>query len=566
MMTESSVTPRSRQEGSILDMEPATHDPTTAPAISDADASGWAARAVLAGALAAGPALFVLVAARLVTGDVGLLDAVADGVVRYTPPSLVEGGISALGPLGKGILSLGVAVGVVAAGALAGLAVDRWLLRWAGSAAPLVVGLGAIAGLELALLPLAGAGFLGAELATDPLALHAPLVAACLLYAGVVVRLLRPPVPPLPPMSDEVMAVPEATAREAGMPRRTFLGGSVGVAAVAALAAGFGGVVLQVVEAVRGHAGPVPSAGPDATGFGPPPAVTPVDDFYVVSKNLTSPRVDGSTWRLVVDGLVDRPTAYSLAELQAMPSKVAFRTLECISFEIVRGDRLIGNQSWRGVPVSTLLDRAGVQPGAAWILWEAADGYTESLALDVARQPDTWIAWQMGGAPLTPDHGYPARVLIPGRFGMKQPKWVTRMRLSERDERGYWEVRGWDDQAVVRTMSRIDSPRPGDRFPVGSSVRASGVAYSGDRGIAAVELSPDDGRSWLRAELEDASRPPLGPLTWVRWRVDVPLVSAGPTRFVVRATDGAGGLQDGQERPPLPAGATGWHAIRVVAE
>jgi hypothetical protein len=276
--------------------------------------------------------------------------------------------------------------------------------------------------------------------------------------------------------------------------------------------------------------------------------------------------VDEGEWRLKVDGLVDRPHEYTLDELRRLPSEVGHRTLECISFEIVRGDDLIGNQSWRGVPVSTLLDTAGVQEGASWVLWEAADGFTESIPLDVARRPDTWIAYEMGGAPLTTAHGFPARVFISGRFGMKQPKWLTRMRLADHDEPGYWEQRGWDDQAVVRVMSRIDHPQGGATVPVGQPFTVYGIANSGDRGIARVELSADEGATWLAAELESVAQPPLGPLTWVRWRVPVTLPAAGPRRLVVRATDGIGQVQEERERPALPSGSTGWHAVRVVAQ
>jgi len=319
-----------------------------------------------------------------------------------------------------------------------------------------------------------------------------------------------------------------------------------------------------VIDAATKRAAPTPVAPPPG-GFGPTAAQTPVPEFYQVNKNLLPTIVEEADWSLQVDGLVDRPRAYTLAELKALPVQEGYRTLECISFDIVGGDDLIGNQHWRGVRVSELLDEVGVQPAASWVLWEAADGYTESLPLAIARDDQTWIAWEMGGAPLTQEHGFPARVLIAGRFGMKQPKWVSRLQLADHDQDGYWEQRGWDREAVVLTMSRIDHPRPGDSVPVGAPFTVYGIANSGDRGIARVELSPDDGATWLQAELEDASAPPLGPQTWVRWRVDVTRTSAGPARLVVRATDGEGMLQEQRETPPLPSGATGWHAIRVVA-
>ncbi|HVQ21832.1 MAG TPA: molybdopterin-dependent oxidoreductase, partial [Candidatus Saccharimonadia bacterium] len=240
--------------------------------------------------------------------------------------------------------------------------------------------------------------------------------------------------------------------------------------------------------------------------------------------------------------------------------------LECISTDIVRGDHLIGNQKWRGVRVSDLLDRVGVKPEASWILWQADDGFTESLPLEVARHPDTWIAYLMADQPLTPEHGFPARVLIPGRFGMKQPKWVRRMQLADHEEDGYWVQRGWDPDAYVRTMSRIDWPLSQATVAASLPFTAYGVAFSGDRGIARVEVSPDGGQTWLKAELEDAVTPPLGELTWVRWRADLAAPASGSMEIAVRATDGDGATQSGEETSPLPSGSTGWHRIVVTTD
>jgi hypothetical protein len=155
-------------------------------------------------------------------------------------------------------------------------------------------------------------------------------------------------------------------------------------------------------------------------------------------------------------------------------------------------------------------------------------------------------------------------VLIAGRFGMKQPKWLTRMTLAAADVDGYWEQRGWDKNAVVVTMSRIDWPRPNDEVPVGTPFTVYGIANSGNRGISKVEVSTDDGQTWHDAELEPIADP-LGPLTWVRWRVSLTAAQAGTIRLAARATDGEGKVQDGEPRSPLPSGSTGWHRVRLVA-
>ena len=332
----------------------------------------------------------------------------------------------------------------------------------------------------------------------------------------------------------------------------------------ASVLAAFGSLTAQALNNVK----PVraPEGGPTpADPFGPTAALTPVGDFYQVSKNLTPTTVDGASWKLTVDGLVDRPYALTLDELMAIPSVTGYRTMECISTNIVRGDHLIGNQEWRGVPISTLLDRAGVQASAGWILWEADDGFTESTPLEVAREADSWIVYEMGGAPLTAEHGFPARVLIAGLFGMKQPKWLRRMQVADHDEDGFWVVRGWDKEAIVKPMSRIDYPKPLAELPVGEPFWVTGIANAGDRGIMRVELSLDDGTTWVDAELDDAATAPLGPLTWVRWRTQATLDHAGQYRLRVRATDGSGQVQDGVETEPIPSGATGWHRITLRA-
>jgi DMSO/TMAO reductase YedYZ molybdopterin-dependent catalytic subunit len=402
-------------------------------------------------------------------------------------------------------------------------------------------------------LPLFGGGLFGTALGFDEIALHVPLAVAALAYALVLVRVAA---------ARAASAASPEGPEPGTLSRRTFVGRAAALGLLS-LGASSLAVVGQAFAAARRT-----NADPDADfppgGFGPTHAQTPVDRFYVVHKDLLAPVVDAAAWRLTIDGLVEAPASLSLDELRALPSLTAFRTLECISTSIVRGDDLIGNQKWRGVRVSDLLERVGPQGAAAWILWEAEDGFTESIPLEVARHPDTWIAYEMGDAPLTADHGFPARVLIPGRFGMKQPKWVRRMTLAADNVPGYWEQRGWDEQAIVRTMSRIDWPRAGDTVTADEAFGVYGIAFAGDRGIERVELSRDGGLTWQDAELEDADVPPLGELTWVRWRTDVTL-GVGGTRLVVRATDGAGAVQDGRETSPLPSGSTGWHAVRVVA-
>ncbi len=507
-------------------------------------------RLLICGLLAAGPALLVLVAGRAITSRPGFLEAVANGFVRFLPLELFEAAVGAVGPWAKASLSVGVAAGVLAAGTLFAPLALRVAGRRGRRTEIIAVLVLAIA--ELVVLPLLGGGLFGTALGFDEIPLHVPLALASLAYALVLVRVADPRSAPAAPSAPETQP----------FSRRTFVGRA---AAVGLLSLGLSSLAIvgQAVAAAR-RTGADPDANFPPGGFGPTHAQTPIDRFYVVHKDLLAPVVDAGAWRLQIDGLVDAPASLTLDELRALPSLTAYRTLECISTSIVRGDDLIGNQKWRGVPVSDLLARVGPQPAAAWILWEAEDGFTESIPLEVARHPDTWIAYEMGDAPLTADHGFPARVLIPGRFGMKQPKWVRRMTLAAENVPGYWEQRGWDEQAIVRTMSRIDWPRPGDTVVADERFGVYGIAFAGDRGVDRVEVSADGGLSWQDAELEDMEVPPLGQLTWVRWKPDDSL-GVGGARLTVRATDGTGAVQDGRETSPLPSGSTGWHAVRVVA-
>jgi hypothetical protein len=260
------------------------------------------------------------------------------------------------------------------------------------------------------------------------------------------------------------------------------------------------------------------------------------------------------------------PVEWTLDDLAALPRVEGYRTLQCISNEVVRYGSLIGNQWWAGVRVRDVLDAVGVRPDARWVLWRSADGYTESLPLEVARDERTWLVTEMGspGAALPREHGFPVRVLIAGRYGMKQPKYLTGIELAAEDEQGYWEKRGWDETAAVRTYSRIDLPVAGDDVPVGEAFLAYGIASAGDRGIARVEVSADDGATWVDAELEPLQTG-VDDLTWRRWRASVSVAAAGRAVLVARATDGAAGVQDPVPRPSLPSGATGLHRVTVTA-
>lgn len=416
-----------------------------------------------------------------------------------------------------------------AGGAWAG---DRWLLRgssfwknWARAAATAwVAWVGVV-------IPLTGGGFLASSLG-PPLQVLVLLAVGSLLYGAALAGMRRP--------APRRGAVGGITRRE--VLRRTVRALAVALAGSGA-ASWLGGAAAwgqSVFSRIRGL----------------PPEVTPNGEFYTVSKNFFDPNVDPRRWWLEVSGLVEHPYRLTLDELRSLPSVSRFHTFECISNPV--GGDLIGNARWKGVRLRDLLDRARPKAAARRVVFWCADGYHTALPLEDVADPDCFLAYEMNGEALPKAHGFPLRAVIPGLFGMKNPKWITKIELTDKDHLGYWESRGWSDEAVVKTMSKFTTPTPGAAVPRGD-VMVGGVAYAGDRGISAVEVSFDDGRTWHRASV----KPPLGKHTWVLWAT---LWEARPGRYVlkVRARDGLGTLQDSRPRPPLPEGATGYHTITVT--
>lgn len=293
---------------------------------------------------------------------------------------------------------------------------------------------------------------------------------------------------------------------------------------------------------------------------GLPAEVTSNDEFYVVSKNPPGfdPVVDVRKWKLEVAGLVGQPAQLTYDELRAFPSVERYHTLECISNEV--GGDLISNAKWRGVRLADVLAQAGgVSPKAMRVAFRCADGYTESIPVAMALHPDAILAYEMNGERLPAKHGFPVRLLVPGLFGMKNPKWITRIEPVDYNFLGYWERSGWSDKASVQTMSKFTSPPAGVAGRVGTEVILGGLAYAGERGIREVQISPDNGRTWQSAEI----KPPLGKYTWMLWAASWRPESPGTYTLVVRARDGMGVLQSPTETATLPDGATGYHKIRV---
>lgn len=288
------------------------------------------------------------------------------------------------------------------------------------------------------------------------------------------------------------------------------------------------------------------------------PIVVPNDDFYRIDTALIKPRVAVDSWQLTIKGMVEREVNLTYDDLSRMPVVEQYVTIACVSNEV--GGDLVGNALWTGVDLREVLDLAGVSPLATQIVGRSVDrwtaGFPTSWAMDPVRQP--MIALGMNGEPLPIDHGYPARLIIPGLYGyVSATKWLKEIELTTMEAfDGYWVPLGWAKEAPILTQSRIDVPRPGTQLAAGPQAVA-GVAWAPDRGISGVELRVDDG-PWLPAEITA----PLGDAVWVQWKASW-LAEPGLHRLMVRATDGLMETQTSRRTPPAPDGARGFHSIEV---
>ncbi|MCW5848762.1 MAG: molybdopterin-dependent oxidoreductase [Anaerolineae bacterium] len=241
------------------------------------------------------------------------------------------------------------------------------------------------------------------------------------------------------------------------------------------------------------------------------PFVTPTAELYVQTKSGGFvPATDAGSWRLEVGGLVERPFSLSLDEIRALPAMEEMRTLECIGNPA--GGDLIGNIVWQGTRLKPLLERAGLQSAADEIVMYAADDYHTAVPKDLLLRDDILLVYAMNGTELPKDHGYPLRISIPGRYGQKQPKWLTRLEAVRGPHLGYYEQQGWSNEAIIRPNSRIDYPVDYDATPQGELV-VRGIGMAGEAGIESIEVSFDDGATWTPARLV---RGPSN-LVWTFW-------------------------------------------------
>ena len=362
-----------------------------------------------------------------------------------------------------------------------------------------------------------------------------------------------------------------AAAGPAFTDRRGFLAGSAAVAGLAALA-GFGGRAAQrtrfdVTAARKKIVLPKPSSPvpvePPGTDLGKSgvPWRTPNQNFYRVDTALSVPQLRPDDWSLRVHGMVDREIRLSYAELRRRPLIERWITLCCVSNEV--GGPLIGNARWLGARLADVLDEAGLHTDSDQLILSSSDGMTIGAPTKVVMDGrDAMIAIGMNGAPLPVEHGFPARIVVPGLYGyVSACKWVVDIEATTFDaRRAYWVQGGWAQQTGIKLQSRIDTPRSGKRVTVGRPAAIAGVAWDQHVGVSAVEVQVNDG-AWQRARL--ASVPSTD--TWRQWVLPWTPPSPGSYVLRVRAVDARGNPQIEQRADVFPSGATGLHTVTVHA-
>ena len=286
------------------------------------------------------------------------------------------------------------------------------------------------------------------------------------------------------------------------------------------------------------------------------PLFTPNEDFYRIDTAFAVPNVSLDMWKLEITGMVDKPLTFTYEELTARPVFELDNTIACVSNEV--GGNLVGNARWLGIRLDDLIQEAKPHADADQVMGYSVDGFTAGFPTAVLDGRDAMIAIGMNGEALPLEHGFPARIIVPGLYGyVSATKWLTRIELTRFDQKhGYWISRGWSERAPIKTQSRIDTPQ-GDTAVVAGTIAIAGVAWAPIRGISKVEVRINKG-AWQEAVLG----PEIAETTWRQWWLPWNATKGGYA-ISVRATDGDGALQPEAYVPVAPNGAEGWHTINV---
>jgi DMSO/TMAO reductase YedYZ molybdopterin-dependent catalytic subunit len=484
--------------------------------------------------------------------------AVGGATIDATPTPLKQFAIRNFGTNDKLVLIIGILVTLALLTMATGIVAAR---RFSYGAA-LVVMLGGVAAVAELKRPNA------------TLAYPVPTVIGLAVAVGLLWLLLR-----ARPHTSERQADPAAvvSTRDAGVSvvpvlvigsRREFLFTGVGVGAVAAVAIGSGTIVSRsksTSAARRKIALPAAmdraralSAGSDLKIPGLSSFVTPNKDFYRVDTALVVPQINPNSWRLKVEGMVRSPFSLSYADILSMPLIERDITLTCVSNEV--GGPYIGNARWLGVPLGTLMTRAGLNPVADQLFCTATDGFTTSTPIQVALDGrDAMVAIGMNGEPLPLQHGFPARLIVPGLYGFVSAcKWLKSINVTTyARKKAYWTQRDWATNGTIYAQTRIDVPRSFASIVPGPTAVA-GVAWAQHRGVERVEVSIDGG-PWKLANLAPTPGIDTGRQWWYEW--DAP---RGEHWIQARTTDATGTRQTAKQQPVFPRGATGIQQCTVT--
>ena len=458
--------------------------------------------------------------------------ALADLIIRTTPGDVSTFFIDALKHWSVRLLILGVLLGSLALGGEI-----LWRRSRGGRLRTIETGASIAAlGLIAALGSASGTGNL--------LITGLALALSALVYAGLARSIY------------EVATAPADQARRRAL--RLGLGGALALAftggALGWLARAFSGPdrgVGLVTPASREALPPQGDLFPDLQGM--PAEITSAADHYVVDVNLIKPAIDAGDWSLRVFGEVDQEMTFDFDSLQQRFEVIEeYSVMTCISNEV--GGNLIGTSLWGGVRLRDVLEDGGAHDDVVDLLLRGADGYSDSIPLDVAMDEHVLLAVSQNGEPLTQTHGFPCRLRVPAIYGMKNVKWIESIELVNYDYQGYWMERGWSDEAVVKTESRIDVLGEDGSATVGEDTWIGGLAWAGERGISKVEVSTDGGGTWSEALLKN----PINDRMWRFWAYRWTPDEDGDFEVVCRASDGNGNVQTTREADPHPSGASGY--------
>ncbi|CAN5140260.1 sulfite oxidase [soil metagenome] len=535
--------------------------------------------AAISGLLATIAALSVgELAAGLISSWYSPIQAVGDTVIEFTPRPMKQFAIDTFGTNDKLALIVGTLILTLAFGTVLGVIGRKRLpVAWAG----------------IALFGLLG---VAASVFQADVASSVPSVITVLVGVPLLTLMLR--TAPAPATGATTAATetdvdePATVGASTDTDRRRFLALSGGVAVGSMAAVGTGRALINQRSAalgdqradIAGQIGQTEAAAtagdgealrplgvveeplaplPSGIEFDIPglePFQTPDEDFYRIDIALAVPLIDPDSWTLRIHGMVDEELEFSYEDLLRRDDLIESDiTLTCVSNEV--GGDLMSSGRWTGVPLRTLLDEAGVQSGADQIVGRDGDNFTTGFpteTLDDGR--DAMLALLLNGEPLSPERGFPARVIVPGLYGyVSATKWITEIEMTTfADFDQYWVDRGWDEVAPIKTQSRIDVPRPLQRVPMGE-IALAGVAWAQRRGIERVEIRVDDGE-WQDVELADE----LNIDTWRQWTFAWTPEAPGNYRMSVRATDKDGMVQGEERVPPFPNGAEGWMTLLVT--